>query len=62
VLQTEKSVDVAVRQAAPLTQAQRKALAADIELEINALRNAAYAQGMASTQAAIAATVLGEWK
>ena len=44
-----------------LTEAQKQALSAEMMLEVNALRNAAYARGMASAKTAAAAMILGEW-
>lgn len=41
--------------------AEQDALQAELTLEVNALRNAAYARGMASAKRSVAASVLGEW-
>lgn len=50
-----------VGEASKLSEAQERALSSEFELEVNALRNAAFARGMACSRASIAAQVLGEW-
>lgn len=60
-LQVNSHVDTALKQGKPMTDAQQQALAADMQLEVNALRNAAYARGFTAAKRAVAARVLGEW-
>jgi hypothetical protein len=55
-------VKQALAQGGELSEAQVGEVARDIELEVNGLRNAAYARGMVATQKAVAARVLGEWR
>lgn len=61
-LQVSGAVAQALEQGAALTASQLAEAEQDAELEVNALRNAAYARGMAATRKAVAAHVLGEWR
>jgi hypothetical protein len=60
-LQVKDGSRRAMDQKGELSDGQLRLIREDVELHVNALRNAAYAHGMACTKASIVARVNGEW-
>jgi hypothetical protein len=60
-VQVQAQVKSALEQGAPLTEAQEGAMRKDVEMYVNSLQNAAFADGLACGTKSAAAKILGHW-